>query len=136
MSDYTEAVYDHAVNPRNVGFIEGHDGMGTCGDPNCGDMAVMTVRVREDILVDVCFLVRGCPAAIATCSIATELVKGKTLQDANQLTDQDVANALGGLPEAKLHCSNLAATALHNALDDYRRRQKVDLRNWRSLYGR
>lgn len=134
--DYTEAVCDHASNPRNVGFLEGHDGVGTCGDPNCGDMAVMTLRIRDGVVVDVRFLVRGCPAAIATCSISTELVKGRTLKEADELTDEAVAAALGGLPEAKQHCSNLAATAIHNALADYRQRQKVDLRNWRSLYNR
>lgn len=134
--EYTEAVLDHAQNPHNVGFIDGHDGLGQCGDPNCGDMAVVTVRVRDERLTEVKFLVKGCGAAIATCSIMTELVSGKTVEEAQRLTDEDVTQALGGLPEAKLHCSNLAATALHNAIEDYWRRRKRDLRDWRALYRR
>jgi len=116
--EYTETVRDHALNPRNVGFIQEHDGRGECGDPACGDMAVMTIRVRNERLIEAKFLVRGCGAAIATCSITTELVKGKTVEQAARLSDEDVAQALGGLPEHKLHCSNLAATALHNAIED------------------
>jgi len=134
--DYTEIVYDHALNPRNVGFVEEHDGLGTCGDPNCGDFAVMTIRVCDNRLADVHFLVRGCGAAIATCSMATELVKGETLEEAAQLTDEGVVQALGGLPEFKLHCSTLAATALHQAIEDYYQRHQVDLHDWRALYQR
>ena len=134
--DYSEIVYDHALNPRNVGFIEEHDGMGTCGDPDCGDFAVMTIRVCDNRMADVCFLVQGCGAAIATCSMATELVKGKTLEEADQLTDEDVVQALGGLPEVKLHCSILAATALHGAIEDYYRRHLADLHDWKALYQR
>ena len=132
--DYTEAVYDHALNPRNVGFIEEHDGLGTCGDPHCGDVVVMTIRVRDGRVAEVRFQVQGCGAAIATCSITTELVTGKTVEEAAQLTDEDVARALGGLPEPKLHCSNMAASALHHALEDYRQRHKTDLHDWRALY--
>ncbi len=134
--EYTETVRDHALNPRNVGFIQEHDGRGECGDPECGDLAVMTIRVRAGRLVEVKFLVRGCGAAIATCSITTELATGKTLEQAARLTDEDVAQALGGLPESKLHCSNLAATALHNAIEDYWQRRKTDLHDWRALYRR
>jgi nitrogen fixation NifU-like protein len=133
---YSEIVYDHALNPRNVGLIEEHDGLGTCGDPNCGDFAVMTIRVCNKRLADACFLVRGCGAAIATCSMATELAKGKTLEEADQLTDEDVVQALGGLPEVKLHCSILAATALHRAIEDYYQRHYVDLHDWQALYQR
>lgn len=132
--EYTEIVRDHALHPRNAGFIQDHDGQGQCGDPECGDMAIMTIRVRDGRLAEVKFLVQGCGAAIATCSIATELVTGKTLEEAAALTDEDVAQALGGLPEPKLHCSNLAATALHQAIEDYWRRRKVDLHDWRALY--
>lgn len=132
--DYTDIVLDHARNPRNVGFIEDHDGMGTYGDPNCGDFAVMTIKARGERLTDVRYLVRGCGAAIATCSIATELVKGKPLNEAQKLTDEDVTEALGGLPEVKLHCSNLAASVLHSAIEDYYKRQRTDLHNWRALY--
>ena len=131
---YTDIVLDHARNPRNAGFIEDHDGMGTYGDPNCGDFAVMTIKVRGGQLADVHYLVRGCGAAIATCSMATELVKGKPLHEARKLTDEDVTEALGGLPEVKLHCSNLAASALQNAIEDYYKRQRTDLHNWRALY--
>ncbi|MCR4406593.1 MAG: iron-sulfur cluster assembly scaffold protein [Anaerolineae bacterium] len=134
--DYTDIVLDHARNPRNVGFIEDHDGMGTYGDPNCGDFAVMTIKVWGERLTDVRYLVRGCGAAIATCSMASELVKGKPLPEAQKLTDEDVTGALGGLPPEKLHCSNLAASALHNAIEDYYQRQRVDLHNWRALYQR
>jgi len=134
--EYSQTVYDHASNPRNVGLIDGHDGRGECGDPGCGDVAVMTIRVRDERLVEVKFLVKGCGAAIATCSITTELVTGKTLEQAAQLSDEDVAQALGGLPEPKLHCSNLAATALHRAIEDYWQRRKADLHDWRALYRR
>ncbi len=132
--DYTETVREHALNPRNVGFIQEHDGQGVSGDIECGDVAIFTIRVRDGLLAEVRFLVRGCGAAIATCSIATELVTGKTLEEAARLSDDEVAQALGGLPEVKLHCSNLAATALHNAIDDYWQRCKTNLHDWRALY--
>lgn len=132
--DYTETVRDHALNPRNVGFIQEHDGRGVCGDLECGDLALFTIRVCDERLVEVKFLVRGCGAAIATCSIATELATGKTLEEAARLGDEDVVQALGGLPEVKLHCSNLAATALHNAIDDYWQRRKPNLHDWQALY--
>jgi len=134
--EYSQTVYDHALNPRNVGFIDGFDGRGECGDPNCGDVAVMTIRVRDERLVEVKFLAQGCGAAIATCSIATEMATGRTLEQAAQLSDEDVAQALGGLPEPKLHCSNLAATALRHAVEDYWQRRKTDLHDWRALYRR
>ncbi|HIP97173.1 MAG TPA: iron-sulfur cluster assembly scaffold protein [Anaerolineae bacterium] len=133
---YTDIVLDHARNPRNAGFIEDHDGMGTYGDPNCGDFAVMTIKVRGERLTDVRYLVRGCGAAIATCSIATELAKGKSVIEAQKLTDEDVTEALGGLPAEKLHCSNLAASALHHAIEDYYQRRRTDLHDWRALYTR
>jgi nitrogen fixation NifU-like protein len=131
---YSDTLLDHACNPRNVGHIENADGIGTAGDPSCGDFALMTVRVRDGCVLDARFLVRGCGVAIATCSMATVLVKGKTLMQSARLTDEDVAAALGGLPEKKSHCSSLAATALHNALIDYCERDRLDLQDWRSLY--
>jgi nitrogen fixation protein NifU and related proteins len=134
--DYTDIVMDHALNPRNVGLIEEHDGFGTCGDSECGDFAVITLKVQDGRLADVRFLVRGCGAAIATCSMTTELVKGRTVEEASRITDKLVAQALGGLPEPKEHCSNLAATALQHAIEDYRQRNQRDLHDWRSLYGR
>jgi nitrogen fixation protein NifU and related proteins len=132
--DYNDTVLDHAQNPRNVGLIDGCDGRGECGDPNCGDVVVMTICVRNGRLADVRFLVRGCGAAIATCSMATELAMGRTLEEAAQLSDEDVARALGGLPEPKMHCSNMAATALHHAIENYWQRRKTDLHDWRALY--
>jgi len=133
---YSDKVLDHARNPRHVGFIEDADGVGVIGDPTCGDFVVMTIRVRDGHIADVRYQIRGCGAAIATCSAAAELVFGQPLEIAETLTDEDVVRALDGLPPEKLHCSNLAASALHAALDDYRRRQKVDLHDWRSLYAR
>lgn len=116
---YTEKVIEHFLNPRNVGCIPDADGVGTLGDPSCGDFLRIYIRVEGDRLADVKFEVYGCPAAIATSSILTEMVKGKTLEEALRVTDEDVAEALGGLPEWKLHCSNLGAEALHRAIVDY-----------------
>ncbi len=133
---YTPQVIAHASDPRHVGYIEDADGIGQVGDPNCGDFAVMTIRVRNERIVDCKFLVRGCSAAIAACSMAAELARGKMLHEARQISDETVLHALGGLPPAKAHCSNLAATALQAALSDYYRRQRRDLHNWRALYQR
>ena len=134
--EYTEEVLEHFRAPHNVGVIEDADGTGHLGDASCGDVFLMFIKVREERLVDIKYLVQGCGAAIATCSALTDIAMGKTLDEATKLTDDDIAKALGGLPLEKLHCSNLAATVLHRAIDDYRRRQKVDLHDWRSLYRR
>jgi nitrogen fixation NifU-like protein len=131
---YTSQVIDHAQNPRNIGYIEDADGTGQFGDPDCGDFAIMTIEVHGDRIRQCKYLVRGCGAAIATCSIASEMVVGKTLGKAMEIDDQAVLDALGGLPEAKVHCSNLAACALQNAITDYQKRQKTNLRNWRAMY--
>jgi nitrogen fixation NifU-like protein len=120
---YSEIVMDHFRNPRNVGTLEDADGVGMVGNPVCGDMMEMFIKVQDDRLVDVKFRTFGCGAAIATSSITTELVKGKTIEEALQLTNRSVAEALGGLPTQKLHCSNLAADALHEAIKDYKKRQ-------------
>ncbi|MBU0492863.1 MAG: iron-sulfur cluster assembly scaffold protein [Chloroflexi bacterium] len=133
---YSEKVLDHARNPRHVGFIEDADGVGMVGDPSCGDFVVMTIRVQDGRIADIQYQIRGCGAAIATCSVTAELVYGQSLETADLLTDEDVVQALDGLPEPKLHCSNLAASALHAALEDYRQRRKADLHDWRSLYAR
>ena len=117
--DYTELVMEHFVNPRNVGVIEDPDGVGKVGNPICGDLMEMMIKVRNGRIADIKFRTFGCGAAIATSSIATEMVMGKTLEEAAKLTRQQVAQALGGLPPQKIHCSNLAAEALHAALDDY-----------------
>lgn len=119
---YSEIVMDHFRNPRNVGAMEDADGVGKVGNPVCGDIMEMFIKVTDGRIEDVKFRTFGCGAAIATSSITTELVKGKTLDEALQLTNRAVAEALGGLPSQKMHCSNLAADALHEAIEDYRRR--------------
>lgn len=117
--NYTELVMEHFTNPRNVGVIEDPDGVGKVGNPVCGDLMEMMIKVREGHIADIKFRTFGCGAAIATSSVATEIVMGKSLEEAAQLTRQQVAEALGGLPPQKVHCSNLAAEALHAALEDY-----------------
>lgn len=120
---YSEKVLDHFKNPRNVGEIEGADGVGTVGNPVCGDMMSIYIKVKDDRIDDVKFKTFGCGAAIATTSMTTELAKGKTLDEAMEITRQDVADELGGLPPVKMHCSNLAADALHEAVKDYRKKK-------------
>ncbi len=120
---YSEKVMEHFRNPRNVGVIEDADGVGTVGNPVCGDLMTMYIKVEDDRIVDIKFQTFGCGAAIATSSMATELAKGKTLEDALKITRQTVAEALGGLPAQKMHCSNLAADALRKAIVDYLRKQ-------------
>ncbi len=122
---FTDKVIDHFICPRNVGSMPDADAEGTCGDPSCGDSLTLYVKVKDDVIEDVSFLVFGCVAAIATSSITTELVKGKPLREAAKLTDADITQALGGLPENKLHCSVLGATALKNAIENYRRKAIV-----------
>ncbi len=121
---YSDLVMEHFRNPRNVGVIEDPDGVGREGNPICGDIMEMFIKVEDDRIVDIKFRTFGCGAAIATSSITTEMVEGKTLEEALQLTNRAVAEALGGLPPIKMHCSNLAADALHKAIEDYRSRQK------------
>ncbi len=116
---YSELVMEHFQNPRNVGTIADADGVGKAGNPVCGDLMEMFIKVEDDRIVDIKFLTFGCGAAIATSSITTEMVKGKTLEEATELTNKAVAKALGGLPSIKMHCSNLAADALHEAIEDY-----------------
>ena len=120
---YSELVMDHFRNPRNVGIIEDADGVGMVGNPVCGDIMEMFIKVENGRLTDVKFRTFGCGAAVATSSITTEMVKGKTIEEAMQLTNRAVAEALGGLPSQKMHCSNLAADALHEAIKDYQRRK-------------
>jgi len=120
---YSEKVLDHFKNPRNVGEIEDADGVGTVGNPVCGDMMSIYIKVKDDRIEDVKFKTFGCGAAIATTSMTTELAKGKTLDEAMEITRQDVADELGGLPPVKMHCSNLAADALHEAVKDYREKR-------------
>ena len=117
---YTELVMDHFLNPRNIGSLENPDGMGTCGDPSCGDCLVMHLQIHESRIETVRYLVLGCAAAIASSSMTSILATGRTLEEASQISDQDIEQALGGLPAAKRHCSLLGATALRNAIADYR----------------
>jgi len=117
---YSEKVLDHFKNPRNVGELEDADAEGTVGNPVCGDMMTMYIKVKDDRIEDVKFKTFGCGAAIATSSMTTELAKGKTLEEALNISRQDVANALDGLPPVKMHCSNLAADALHEAIKSYK----------------
>jgi len=132
--EYNEKVLDHFFNPRNVGVIEDADGIGRLGDASCGDVFVMYIKVRGGRIVDIKYQVQGCGAAIATCSALSEIAKGKTLQEAWHLTDDDVAAELGGLPLEKLHCSNLAATVLYRAILDYVENWRGNLHDWQRLY--
>jgi nitrogen fixation NifU-like protein len=116
---YSEKVMDHFSNPRNVGSIEGADGVGEVGNPACGDIMTFTIKVRDGRLEDVRFQTFGCGAAIAVSSMLSDMAKGKTLEEALTITNKDVAEALDGLPTNKLHCSNLGADALHAAIQDY-----------------
>ncbi len=116
---YSEKVMDHFENPRNVGEIADADGVGTVGNAKCGDIMRMFLKVDNGVITDVKFKTFGCGAAIATSSMATEMVKGKTLKEALALTNQAVAEALDGLPPVKIHCSLLAEEAIHAAVEDY-----------------
>jgi nitrogen fixation NifU-like protein len=117
---YSDLVMDQFSNPRNVGEIPDADGVGTEGNPVCGDIMRIYIKVKDGKLEDVKFKTFGCGAAIATSSMVTEMVKGKTLDEALSVSNKAVAEALGGLPAVKMHCSNLAADALHKAIEDYR----------------
>ena len=117
--DYSEKVLDHFTNPRNVGEIPDADGVGTVGNPKCGDIMKMFLKIENNVIVDCKFKTFGCGAAIATSSMATELIKGKTVDEALQLTNKAVVEALDGLPPAKIHCSVLAEEAVRAAIRDY-----------------
>ncbi|MBN2356071.1 Fe-S cluster assembly scaffold protein NifU [candidate division KSB1 bacterium] len=120
--DYTKKVMEHYENPRNVGVVENANGEGVVGNPACGDVMKLTIRVENDIIVDVKFKTFGCGAAIATSSMVTEMVKGKSLEEALKISNKTVAEALGGLPRVKMHCSVLAEDALQAAIDDYKKK--------------
>ena len=122
---YSTKVMDHFQNPRNVGEIDEADGVGEVGNPVCGDIMKLYIKVRDDRIVDAKFKTFGCGAAIATSSMVTELVRGRTLEEAEQISRDTVAEALDGLPPIKMHCSNLAADALHKAIEDYKNRGKA-----------
>ncbi len=121
---YSEKVMDHFTNPRNVGDMEDADGVGIEGNPTCGDAMKIYIKVKEGRIVDAKFKTFGCGAAIAVSSMVTEMVKGKTIDEALAISKETVAAALDGLPAQKMHCSNLGADALKKAIEDYRNRQK------------
>ncbi|WOF17259.1 Fe-S cluster assembly scaffold protein NifU [Methanoplanus sp. FWC-SCC4] len=124
--DYSETVMDHFENPRNMGVIEDADGIGEEGNPQCGDIMKIYIKVKENIIADVKFQTFGCGAAVASSSMATELIKGKTLEEAWELSNKAVADALEGLPPQKMHCSVLAEDAIHKAINDYRTKQGLE----------
>lgn len=119
---YTDKVMDHFTNPRNVGEIPDADGVGEVGNPVCGDIMKIYLKIENDVIKDIKFKTFGCGAAIATSSVITEMAKGKTLDEAMQITNKSVAEMLDGLPPQKMHCSNLAADAMHKAIEDYRKK--------------
>ncbi|OIO73669.1 MAG: Fe-S cluster assembly scaffold protein NifU [Elusimicrobia bacterium CG1_02_37_114] len=121
---YSEKVMDHFKNPRNVGEIENPDGIGRVGNPICGDIMELYIKVKDGVITDIKFKTFGCGAAIATSSMITEMVKGKTIKEALEVSNKAVAEALGGLPAVKMHCSNLGEDALKSAIDDYLKKTK------------
>ena len=126
MALYSEKVMDHFRNPRNVGVIEDADGIGEVGNAKCGDIMKMYLKIRDGIIEDVKFETFGCASAVASSSMATELIKGQPVSEAMKLTNKAVAEALDGLPDYKMHCSVLAEEAIRNALNDYYSKQGTD----------
>jgi nitrogen fixation NifU-like protein len=126
MEKYSEKVMDHFMNPRNVGEIEDANGIGEVGNPRCGDIMKMYIKVKDNKIEDIKFLTFGCGAAVATSSMVTEMIKGKTLDKALEITNKQVAEALDGLPPIKMHCSNLAEQAVKKAIEDYRKKKTKD----------
>jgi nitrogen fixation NifU-like protein len=122
---YTQKLMDHFRNPRNMGEIQDADGVGKVGNPQCGDVMYLYIKVKDDTLVDVKFQTLGCAAAIATSSAVTVMAKGKSLHEALQISKKDVADELGKLPPIKMHCSNLAADGLKKAIEDYRKKRST-----------
>ena len=117
--NFSDKVLEHFMTPRNSGSMVDADSIGTAGDPSCGDSLTLYIKVKDNIIEDISFMVFGCVAAIATSSMTTELAKGKSLDEAYKINDQDIADALDGLPEQKMHCSVLGAAALKNAINNY-----------------
>ncbi|MBP5475148.1 MAG: Fe-S cluster assembly scaffold protein NifU [Methanomicrobium sp.] len=124
--DYSEKVMDHFENPRNQGILENPDGIGVEGNPQCGDIMKIYIKVADNRIADVKFQTFGCGAAIASSSMATEMIMGKTLEEAWELSNKAVAQALDGLPPQKVHCSVLAEDAIHRAINDYRVKQGLE----------
>lgn len=127
IGEYSQKVLDHFRNPRNVGTIENADGVGTVGNPTCGDLMTMYIKVDPEtrVIADMKFQTFGCGAAIASSSMMTEIARGKTIEEASRITKTDIVEALDGLPPVKIHCSVLATEALHAALQDYAEKQKL-----------
>lgn len=123
---YTDKVMDHFANPRNVGEISDADGIGEVGNPICGDIMKMYIKVDGGVITDIKFKTFGCGAAIATSSVSTEMIKGRTIEEALKLTNKEVIDQLGGLPPAKIHCSVLAEQAIKSAIADYYTRLGID----------
>jgi len=126
---YSEKVLEHFRHPKNVGEIPDADGVGTVGNPICGDLMSIYIKVKDDKIADIKFKTFGCGAAIATSSMLTELAKGKKLEEANKITRDDVADALDGLPPIKMHCSNLASDGLRSAIKDYYSKKGIKQKN-------
>jgi len=124
MPMYSEKVMDHFRNPRNMGEMKDADGVGTVGNPTCGDLMTIYIKVKDNKITDIKFKTFGCASAIATSSMITELAKGKTIDEAEKITRDNVADNLDGLPPIKMHCSNLAADALKEAIKNYREKNK------------
>ena len=124
---YSKKVMEHFMNPRNVGVIENPDGYGKVGNPVCGDLMEIYIKVKDDVITDIKFKTFGCGSAIATSSMVTEIAKGKHVDEAIKITRNDVADELDGLPPQKMHCSNLAADALHEAIYDYMSKNKMQI---------
>lgn len=124
MEGYSEKVMEHFFNPRNVGVIEDANAIGEVGNARCGDIMKMYMTIKENIIVDVKFQTFGCGAAVATSSMITELIKGKTVEEALEISNKQVAEALDGLPPVKMHCSNLAESAVKAAIDNYKEKNE------------
>ena len=122
---YTQKAQEHFINPRNVGDIPDASGVGTHGDPDCGDYLEIYIKVNRDTITDIKFKIFGCSTLIATTSILTEMVKGKGLQEIKGISGEDIVNALGGLPEDKTHCARLSVSAFYFALKDYQKRKSL-----------
>lgn len=120
--DFSDIVFEHFMNPRNLGEMEDADSIGTIGEPDCGDALTIYIKVKDNVITEISYLVYGCVAAIATSSITTEMARGKTLECAYEISEEDIINALGGLPDNKLHCSVLGPVALKKAIDQYRQK--------------
>ena len=127
--DFSDIVLDHFMSPRNIGGMDDANGIGAIGEPSCGDALTIYIQVNDNVITDISFLVHGCVAGYATSSMTTVLAKGKTLEEAYQITKENITDAMGGLPDQKLHCSLLGPEVLKKAIDNYRQNEEHD--GWR-----